>query len=60
MAASYTFEDLSGTATSDTGNPYDGLINACHNDSVRRHEVSIMEVCNFSAVRDPGPVHHTS
>ncbi|TKX27003.1 hypothetical protein C1H76_0758 [Elsinoe australis] len=33
MAASYTFEDLSGTATSDTGNPYDGLINACHNDS---------------------------
>ncbi|PNS20565.1 ATP-dependent RNA helicase ded1 [Sphaceloma murrayae] len=31
MAASYTFEDLSGTATSKSGNPYDGLIEACSN-----------------------------
>jgi transposase len=36
MAASYTFEDLSGaTATSASDNPYDGLIEACHNNAVR-------------------------
>ncbi|KAF2157636.1 hypothetical protein K461DRAFT_250769 [Myriangium duriaei CBS 260.36] len=32
MAASYTFEDLSGTAASQSGNPYDGLIETCHNN----------------------------
>ncbi|KAF4552510.1 Hypothetical protein D9617_10g074930 [Elsinoe fawcettii] len=32
MASSYTFEDLSGTAVSSSGNPYDGLIEACHDD----------------------------
>ncbi|KAL1310959.1 hypothetical protein AAFC00_001180 [Neodothiora populina] len=32
MAASYTFEDYSGAATSLSDNPYDGLIETCHND----------------------------
>lgn len=34
MATSYTFQDLSGSTKSTTGNPYDGLIEACHNDPV--------------------------
>ncbi|KAG8623589.1 hypothetical protein KVT40_008565 [Elsinoe batatas] len=32
MPASYTFEDLSGTRASSSGNPYDGLIEACNDD----------------------------
>lgn len=34
MAASYTFEDLSGAGSSTSDNPYDGLIEACENDPV--------------------------
>jgi hypothetical protein len=35
MAAYYTFEDLSGTLTSNNSdNPYDGLIENCKNDPV--------------------------
>ncbi|KAK5211987.1 hypothetical protein LTR47_003916 [Exophiala xenobiotica] len=30
--AKVDFEDLSGTATPTTSNPFDGLINACHGD----------------------------
>lgn len=41
--AKVAFEDLSGTSTPVTSNPYDGLINACHNDPV----------CNASRLVSP-------
>lgn len=34
MAASYTFEDLSGATPTVSDNPYDGLIEACHDNAV--------------------------
>ena len=33
--AKVAFEDLSGTSTPVSSNPYDGLINACHGEPVR-------------------------
>ncbi|THX22507.1 hypothetical protein D6C77_09137 [Aureobasidium pullulans] len=33
MAASYTFEDLSGATPTVSDNPYDGLIEACHDSA---------------------------
>lgn len=33
MAASYTFEDLSGATPTVSDNPYNGLIEACHDNS---------------------------
>lgn len=33
--AKVDFEDLSGTSTPITANPFDGLINACHGEPVR-------------------------
>jgi hypothetical protein len=33
MVASYTFEDLSGATSTVSDNPYDGLIEACHDNS---------------------------
>jgi hypothetical protein len=33
--AKVAIEDLSGTTTPVTSNPYDGLIIACHDDPVR-------------------------
>ncbi|KAG9559131.1 hypothetical protein KCU86_g18719, partial [Aureobasidium melanogenum] len=34
MVATYTFEDLSGTTPTVSDNPYDGLIEACHDNAV--------------------------
>jgi len=34
MAQSYTFTDQSGIDTSSHANPYDALLEACHNDAV--------------------------
>ena len=39
MAASYTFEDLSGATPTVSDNPYDGLIEACHNKSASSHRI---------------------
>jgi hypothetical protein len=33
MVASYTFEDLSGATSTVSDNPYDALIEACHDNS---------------------------
>ncbi|KAH0537112.1 hypothetical protein FGG08_006073 [Glutinoglossum americanum] len=35
LCSTGVFEDLSGTGPSKTGNPYDALIEACHNDSMQ-------------------------
>ncbi|HEU0049945.1 MAG TPA: hypothetical protein VFQ43_20315 [Nitrososphaera sp.] len=37
--AKVAIEDLSGTTTPVTSNPYDGLISACHDDPVRNGRV---------------------
>ncbi|CAC9884974.1 unnamed protein product [Aureobasidium pullulans] len=37
MAASYTFEDLSGATPTVSDNPYDGLIEACHDTRYETH-----------------------
>lgn len=39
MAASYTFEDLSGATPAISDNPYDGLIEACHDKSASKHRI---------------------
>jgi hypothetical protein len=40
MAASYTFEDLSGATSAVSDNPYDGLIEACHDNSASSYRSS--------------------
>jgi hypothetical protein len=40
MAASYTFEDLSGATPTVSDNPYDGLIEACHDNPASSYHSS--------------------
>lgn len=58
MAASYTFEDYSGTAPSVSDNPYDGLIEMCDNDPVGGIRIEGGTGTDRLAGQDPGSVRH--
>lgn len=69
MAASYTFDDLSGAGASQSGNPYDGLIDACGNDPVghgdsgatSKHILTPRTVSDSRPLRDtPGDARHAA
>jgi hypothetical protein len=52
IMAKVDFEDLSGTATPITSNPFDGLINACHGDPVRTTILLPVTVISDMSIRN--------
>jgi len=58
--AKVAVEDLSGTSTPVTSNPYDGLISACNNDPVRKtvwvHVEDIL-ICEQKLLQDRYQLH---
>lgn len=58
--AKVAFEDLSGTSTPLSGNPYDGLINACHDDAVRILLSPLFNLSNDVLETDPRTVYRAS
>jgi len=51
QGATYTFEDLSGSAQTPTDdpNPYNALIDTCQNDSVRAISFSLQQQCVYDS-----------
>lgn len=58
--AKVAFEDLSGTSTPVTSNPYDGLILACHGDPVSSATATFTNTTDNCPEIDPGTVFHSS